>query len=132
MSKEKERETHVYTAKLAEQAERYDGNSFPSYLLRLWLVLDHKFYFFYFFSWTPCRRHNFFSFYPFSPFHCGSCCARIVCDAIVLKNLYVFFSWERRYCFHNDEFQIYLIQSFFLYHLFGFSSWSIFSAQNVL
>jgi hypothetical protein len=27
MSTEKERETHVYMAKLAEQAERYDGNS---------------------------------------------------------------------------------------------------------
>ncbi|KAJ0674341.1 putative 14-3-3 domain superfamily protein [Helianthus annuus] len=25
MSNEKERETHVYTAKLAEQAERYEG-----------------------------------------------------------------------------------------------------------
>lgn len=28
MSTEKERETHVYMAKLAEQAERYDGINF--------------------------------------------------------------------------------------------------------
>lgn len=34
MSAEKEREGHVYMAKLAEQAERYDGNLFPPFSSR--------------------------------------------------------------------------------------------------
>jgi len=37
MSTDKERETHVYMAKLAEQAERYDGN-FNLYLTRFFIV----------------------------------------------------------------------------------------------
>ena len=47
MAIDKERENHVYIAKLAEQAERYDGLSFS--------LSQTFFFFFFFFSsvWFP-------------------------------------------------------------------------------
>ena len=50
MAIDKERENHVYIAKLAEQAERYDGLSFS-----LSQTFFFFFFFFFFFSsvWFP-------------------------------------------------------------------------------
>jgi len=57
MSTEKERETHVYMAKLAEQAERYDGNS----ISRFFTVSCGQGIVFFFFldSWIDFRKINY-------------------------------------------------------------------------
>ena len=51
MSTEKERETHVYMAKLAEQAERYDGN-FNLYITRFFVFASTCIGFFLMDNWV--------------------------------------------------------------------------------